>query len=90
MVYLITFIINIIIFGLFIHWILGFIKSTQIPQIEKVRGFLNRVFSPFLDLIRKKIKPLLKIDEGRYFDFSPLVLFLGLIIIREIARVIFK
>ncbi|MFX0135586.1 MAG: YggT family protein [Candidatus Hodarchaeota archaeon] len=86
---LLSFSLNILILGLFIHWILGFIRSTQYSQVEQIRAFLNKIYNPFLELIRNKIKPLLKISDGKYLDFSPLILFIGLVIIRRLVYLIF-
>jgi len=86
---LIAFLLNILILGLFIHWILGFIKTTQYSQVEQIRVFLNKIYNPFLELIRNKIKPLLKISDGTYLNFSPLILFIVLVIIRRLVFLIF-
>ena len=86
---LLAFLLNILIMGLFIHWIFSFIKTTQHSQVEQIRAFLNKIYNPFLELIRNKIKPLLKLNDGKYLDFSPLILFIGLVIIRRLVYLIF-
>ena len=86
---LLALLLNFLILGLFIHWILSFIKSTQYSQVEQIRAFLNKIYNPFLELIKNKIKPLLKISDGKYLDFSPLILFIALIIVRRLVYLIF-
>jgi|SaaInl8_200m_RNA_FD_contig_123_6476_length_2473_multi_4_in_2_out_0_5 uncharacterized protein YggT (Ycf19 family) len=86
---LIAFLLDVLVLGLFIHWISGFIKSTQYPQVERIRGFLNKIYTPLLELIKNKANPVIKMSSGKYFDFSPLVLFISLIIIRQLVYLIF-
>jgi uncharacterized protein YggT (Ycf19 family) len=80
---------DVLILGLIVHWVLGFIRSSQYDQVEKVRVFLDKVYSPFLDVIKNKIKPLVKRPDGNQLDFSPLIFLVILAIARKLAHFIF-
>lgn len=80
---------NVLMLGLIIHWILGFIKSSPYSQIEKARSFLNNIFNPFLDLIKNKINPIVKMQDGNAIDFSPLILLIIIAITRKFIYFIF-
>ena len=85
MVELISLLFNMLILGLIVHWILGLIKSTQYSQIEKVRSFLDKIYGPLLDLIKDKIKPVIKMRDGRHLDFSSIILLVIFAIARKLV-----
>lgn len=89
MIEILGYAIDIIIFALIAHWILGYIKNPQVEIIEKTRHFLNRIFNPVLDFIRKTLKPNIKIDKGRYLDFSSLILLFTLALCKRMVFFIF-
>lgn len=86
---LITFFFSLLILGLIAHWVLIFIKSTKYSQIEKARNYLDKIYGPFLDIIKSKIKPIIKMRNGKELDFSPGILLILLAILRKIAFYIF-
>lgn len=79
--------------GLITHWVLRFksvnqtIKSIKNQEIgsflSKLMVFLDKIYDPILSLIRKKIKPVIKLDDGRELNFSPLLFFLFLTILSK-------
>jgi len=71
---LLAFLCDLLILGLFIHWIFGFIKSPLYPNLENIRKFLNSIYGPVLDLIKNKLKPIIKVGDRNYLDLSPLIL----------------
>ena len=81
--------IDIIIFALIAHWILGYISKTQNKTFEKIRYYLNRIFDPVLGFIRQKVKPVFKLDQRTSIDFSPLILLILLFIFKKILIYIF-
>jgi len=89
MVELISLLFNMLILGLIVHWILSFIKSTQYSQIEKVRSFLDKIYDPLLDLIKDKIKPVIKMQDGRHLDFSSMILLVIFALARKLIYFVF-
>ena len=85
---LINFAVNILMIGLVVHWIMGFIGTSHREEVAGIKAFLDRIYNPMLDTIRTFIKPL-TLSDGRQFDLSPLLLFFGLAILRRFAMFLF-
>ena len=86
---LIGLIFDALILGLIAHWVLGFIPTLQNDHVEKARAFLEKLYPPFIELVRTKIKPILKKQDGGEIDFSPLVLILILAVAKKLAFFVF-
>ena len=86
---LITFLFTLLILGLIVHWTLSFIKSTKYSQIAKARNYLDKIYGPFLDIIRSKIKPIINMRNGKELDLSPGILLILLAILRKLVFYIF-
>lgn len=71
--FILTSIINIIIFGLIINWILSFFANPSNPSLYNFHKSLNQLFKPLLDPIRNIIKPL-DVGNSTNIDFSPAIL----------------
>jgi len=85
----ISLIFSLLLLGLIIYWILNFIKPTQHTQIEKIQNILDKIYGPFLDVIRNKIKPIIKMRNGKVLDLSPGIFLIILAIARKLVLYIF-
>jgi len=84
---LISLVITVLIWGAIIHWILGFFRMSYHPVVTNVLNFLDRIYEPMLDPIRRNIPPL-RLSDGRAIEFSPLILIILLVITRKVAAFI--
>lgn len=80
---LIVFVINILILGVVVHWILGLFRSSYQPEVAKIRAFFDRIYNPSLDAIRSRIRPL-TLESGTTIDFSPFILIVLLWLIKRL------
>lgn len=74
-----------LILGLIVHWAFGFIPTLQNAHVEKARAFLSKVYPPFIGIIRTRIKPVIKREDGGEIDLSPLVLLLILAVVKKLV-----
>ncbi len=84
---LINFILDVLIIGAIIHWLLGFFQSAYQPSINAARNFLDRLYNPLLESIRSVIPPI-SLSKGNALDLSPLILIILLIIAKKLATYI--
>ena len=66
--------------GLVVYSVLSWMKN---PATDGVRMSLARFYEPALSKIQKSV-PLMKVGAG-FVDVSPIVLLIGLIILRELV-----
>jgi len=90
---LLSLVFSLLMFGLLLHWILGFIQtnqfSRQFPQISKIKDSLGRLYDPILYEIKNRIRPIITMKNGNEIDFSPAILLIALAIMRKLCFVIF-
>ncbi len=79
MIQLINEIFNVYALGLVVYTVLSWINN---PSANKIRAWLEKLYLPLLTFIRTKIKP---INTGnKLMDFSPVILLVGIMIVRKI------
>lgn len=74
------YIVNILIFGLFLYSKLLPYKDKLKPQYKSVFEFFNKVFSPLLNFLKRFIKPF-QVGQGIAVDMTQIVLLVLLLII---------
>lgn len=79
----IYFLINILIVGLFLFSKLGPYKSRLTGRYINIFSFLEKIFVPFLDLLKKHIKPL-QVGNGIAVDMSHIIMLLFLLILLNV------
>ena len=70
---IITFLINILIVGLFLYSKLLPYKDKLNPQYKKVFDFFNNVFSPMFNFLKNLVKPI-QVGVGLSVDMSQIIL----------------
>lgn len=73
MMKIITFLINILIVGLFLYSKLLPYKDKLNPQYKKVFDFFNNVFSPMFNFLKNLVKPI-QVGVGLSVDMSQIIL----------------
>jgi uncharacterized protein YggT (Ycf19 family) len=74
---------NLLTLGAVVHWVFEYWVSSYRPEILRFKAFLDRIYLPILDTIRRFIKPF-TLSDGRQADFSHLILILAIMLIRRI------
>jgi uncharacterized protein YggT (Ycf19 family) len=69
--------------GAVVHWVFEYWVSSYRPEIMRIKAFLDRIYLPILDTIRRIIRPI-TLSDGRQADFSHLILILAIMLIRRI------
>jgi len=80
MAHLIGLVIGIYADGLIVYVILSWIKT---PQVDKARAWLGQFYEPLLVPLRAFVKPIPV--GGGLFDITPIVLLLGLVVLRNLV-----
>lgn len=74
------YIVNILIFGLFLHSKLLPYKDKLKPQYKSIFEFFNKIFTPVLKFLKRFVKPF-QVGQGLAVDMTQIVLLVLLLII---------
>ncbi len=85
--FILTTIINLLIFGLVINWLLSFFASSNNTGLYNFHKSLDQLYKPLLDPIKNSIKPL-DVGNNLSIDFSPAVLIGILYLLKILIRII--
>ncbi|MCB1190320.1 MAG: YggT family protein [Leptospiraceae bacterium] len=81
--FILTAILNLLIFGLVVNWILSFFVTPNNPEFYNFHKSLDNLYKPLLDPIKNIIKPL-DVGNNVSIDFSPAIL-IGILYLVKLA-----